>query len=334
MPTYTQKIKVVVSRCIEARGFLDFLQAVGRGHVPVVRLNYRYLKRGYFDITIKGEGLDVDALLRELLLNKGLFYYACSITGHKTEIIDQVIAPVFQDLLEERFQNPYSRSLRRHVRGKISPNQAIPGDFSEPFSHEYEVLLTRWSSRTFGDWDFIKDLDALLTRFMLTKINHPAGARSPVFSILVKKTYAKGVGMADELMDVFNNVHALRTRGLHRLQTKFSKEEMSEVSGRLYNYFQYFDEFDASQRERTEILHGIRFRRIRYGDEKWTDEDGEPYEENGGVAFDRNEIVANPCHDCAAIRGQFHCEGCDAEQCARCKGQRLGCPCKLAKDFN
>jgi hypothetical protein len=327
MPSYTQKIKVPASHYTEATAFLDFLQATGRGHTPIAKLNYRYLGRGYFAITIAGEGLDIDSLLRELLLNKGLFYYACSIKTRKTETIDQVIVPIFQDLLEERFQNPYSRSLRRHIRGKISSGQAIPGDLSEPFSHEYEVLFTRWSGGALSDWDFIQDLDALLTKFMLTKLSHPVGARSPVFPALVKRTHAKGVGMAEELMDVFNNVHALRTRGLHRLQTKFSKEEMSEVSGRLYNYFQYFDEFDASQRERTEMLHGTRFRRIRYGDEKWTDENGEPYED------DWSEITANPCHDCAAIRGQFHCSGCDVEQCARCKGQRLGCPCKLAKDF-
>jgi hypothetical protein len=41
-----------------------------------------------------------------------------------------------------------------------------------------------------------------------------------------------------------------------------------------------------------------------------------------------------PCHDCAVIFGQFHVFGCHWEQCARCEGQRLGCGCALASDYN
>jgi len=53
--------------------------------------------------------------------------------------------------------------------------------------------------------------------------------------------------------------------------------------------------------------------RIRYG------------EETGGMA-----ILAwadQPCHDCAVLKSQYHAEGCDAEECPKCHGQALGCPC-------
>ncbi|MHB9150016.1 MAG: toll/interleukin-1 receptor domain-containing protein [Thermoleophilia bacterium] len=34
-----------------------------------------------------------------------------------------------------------------------------------------------------------------------------------------------------------------------------------------------------------------------------------------------------PCHDCAAIKGEYHVPGCDVEECPVCHGQALGCEC-------
>lgn len=34
------------------------------------------------------------------------------------------------------------------------------------------------------------------------------------------------------------------------------------------------------------------------------------------------------CHDCGAIYGQLHEEGCDWEECAICQGQRISCGCR------
>lgn len=35
-----------------------------------------------------------------------------------------------------------------------------------------------------------------------------------------------------------------------------------------------------------------------------------------------------PCHDCAALSGQLHAFGCDAERCPKCGGQLLICDCE------
>ncbi|MDQ3825088.1 MAG: hypothetical protein M3319_04935 [Actinomycetota bacterium] len=64
----------------------------------------------------------------------------------------------------------------------------------------------------------------------------------------------------------------------------------------------------------TLIIDGIGFKRIKYGDEDLGD-DGP------------NDRQLTNCHDCAALPGQFHVEGCDMEQCPRCKGQLLSCNC-------
>ena len=202
----------------------------------------------------------------------------------------------------------------------------MPGDLNNTFSHKYEILFCKWDGQMIDDWNFIQDVDGLLTRFMLTQLNHTPGTRSPVFPRLVEQVQKKGVGMMDEVKDRFNEVHRERTHGLHRLKVNLTKEEISQIAFALYNYFQYFDEFTESQKIKTEKLHGKRYRRIKYGDEKWDDPSFDPEE--------WKEITDSPCHDCAAIRGQYHCEGCDVEVCARCSGQRLGCPCKLQKDFS
>lgn len=35
-----------------------------------------------------------------------------------------------------------------------------------------------------------------------------------------------------------------------------------------------------------------------------------------------------PCHDCGALPGQVHSEGCDVARCKICLGQRLQCDCE------
>jgi|SRR5580698_1748734 hypothetical protein len=50
--------------------------------------------------------------------------------------------------------------------------------------------------------------------------------------------------------------------------------------------------------------------RVRYGDE--TDDWG---------------ADKSPCHDCRAIKGEFHVPSCDVEQCPGCGGQLLSCDC-------
>ncbi|MHA2314883.1 MAG: hypothetical protein ACXACF_06300 [Candidatus Hermodarchaeia archaeon] len=335
MAGYDQTIKIKAAYHLAAKDFFLFLKAVGRKYARPTRINYRYLKRGRFYITIDGSPGGIDALFQELILNRGLYYYICSIrNSKKKEIITHAIIPVFQQLLEERFQNPYSRFLKRHILGKLSQEKFIPGDFSDPFSHEYEVIFRKWDIGVIDDWNFIKDLDSFLTRFMLIKTGHQPGRRSPAFHILVKRIYEKGVGMAEETKGLFNKIHFERTQGLHRLKNSLSKEEISNLAFQTYNYFQYFDEFQESQKQKTEKLHGKRFRRIKYGDERWLDEHGNPYRDENGELYDWKEISKQPCHDCSAIQGQYHCFGCDVEQCPRCRGQFLGCGCKLQKDFD
>jgi hypothetical protein len=63
------------------------------------------------------------------------------------------------------------------------------------------------------------------------------------------------------------------------------------------------------------IVHGKEVPRIRYGEEKG----------------DRG-ANQKPCHDCAVVKGEFHVQGCDVEQCAGCGKQRFSCDCEPRDD--
>jgi len=67
---------------------------------------------------------------------------------------------------------------------------------------------------------------------------------------------------------------------------------------------------EAAQDEPTEVIAGVVYRRIRYGEDV---PDGKRL-----------------CRDCGVEHGQFHVNGCCVEQCPKCDGQVLSCPCNDA----
>ncbi|MDJ0850330.1 MAG: hypothetical protein QNK04_18320 [Myxococcota bacterium] len=67
---------------------------------------------------------------------------------------------------------------------------------------------------------------------------------------------------------------------------------------------------EEAQQQDTISIAGQDFERIRYGDEP----------QHWGAA-------RTPCHDCVAIRGEFHVPGCDMESCPACGGQMIACGC-------
>lgn len=70
-----------------------------------------------------------------------------------------------------------------------------------------------------------------------------------------------------------------------------------------------------AQETTTCVVNGEIVSRVRYGDE------------NDDWGAD-----SHPCHDCAVIKGEFHVEGCDGEQCPGCGEQRGGCDCEPDED--
>jgi hypothetical protein len=77
-------------------------------------------------------------------------------------------------------------------------------------------------------------------------------------------------------------------------------------------------EIIAAQRLTQLDFGGICYERIRYVEERgWLE-----------VNLHFAEI---PCHDCGVVSGQLHLDGCDVEECLRCRRQLLGCDCWTLK---
>lgn len=69
-----------------------------------------------------------------------------------------------------------------------------------------------------------------------------------------------------------------------------------------------------AQKEIFYVMYGKEWPRIHYGEEKsW-------------LKYNPN-FADNPCHDCVAIKGEYHAPGCDGERCPKCGEQFISCGC-------
>jgi hypothetical protein len=39
------------------------------------------------------------------------------------------------------------------------------------------------------------------------------------------------------------------------------------------------------------------------------------------------------CHDCGALKGEYHHWNCDMEECPACHGQLIGCGCSVSIEY-
>jgi len=314
MAGYDQKIKIRAKFEKEARSFFSFLQRVGKKYSRPVRIRYRYLGQGYFYVNVDGGSGGIDALFQELILNRGLYYYSCTLSNKK-ETISFAILPIFRQLIDYAFENPKSRFLRKHILGKYSQKDFVPSRIKNSYGYDFEILFRRWDLKIISNKNYVIGLDAIFTNFLLDKIKHRTGEKSGRFQSLINSI--KKMFVFDSITEEnFKKIHKIRTGMLHRLESSSSTDELYDISNNLFRYFEYLDEFEESQL--LKCVHGRKrkARRFKYGESIWEKEGEKEY----GSA-----VVNQPCHDCGVTRGFFHVTGCDFEQCPICRQQLLGC---------
>lgn len=330
MAGYDQNIKIKVDFIKDGKNFLNFLQNVGRKYPRPTKIKYRYLKHGYFDIVIDGSSGGIDALFQELILNRGLYYYGCTLKNKKT-VISNVILPIYRQLIDKRFENPQSRFLRKHILGKYSQNDFVPTDAKNKHGYAFELVYRKWDLHMLTNKDYTISIDALITHFLLEKVNHKKGQKSSRFNLLVDRV-SKIFLMDKDVSRAFKEIHRKRTGVLHRLKSSKTTTRLEEYSGILYNYFHYLDEYEESQKLKTIMLHGKRYKRIKYGDEKILDENGKLYRDRNNIPIDLSKMARErPCGDCGVLKGEYHVEGCDIEICPKCGNQCTSCHCGVPR---
>jgi hypothetical protein len=215
----------------------------------------------------------------------------------------------------------YPALLRKQISGGKSLGELAAAEFSDYYGQEYEKLFHQQKLKVISNYEFIRNLDDLLTDFMLFQLEYKKGTKTPQFNLLVDECGRKRIVWEKNVREWFKLVHALRTRGLHRREREIADTQITKIAYDFYNVFEYFSDYFEAQEEKTVILRNKRYRRIRYGDQReWLEFSG--------------YSVGNlhPCHDCGVLKGALHLDGCDWEQCPRCKGQYLGCPCKFEEE--
>jgi hypothetical protein len=323
MSGYNQILKIKSKYSEQAKDFLKFLNNIGKKYERPTKINYRYLGRGRFYIMVDGSPGGIDALFQELVLNRGLYYYSHTLKDRQN-IISQVLVPVFSQLIDYRFENN-TRFIKKHILGKTFQGDFVPSDISNRFGYLFDILFRKWDIGIISDKDYVESLDSLITNFLLIKTNHQEGDKSPSFKILLGKF--KKSFIINDINKIFHKIHEMRTKSLHRLKN-IEKGELMDISYSLIEYFKYLDEFEESQKLKTIKIQSKRYRRIRYGNEKYLDSDGRPFLDKNGRVIDFDKIAQKQdCGDCGVKRGQFHVTGCDLELCPKCGGQFISCRC-------
>jgi len=306
----------------EAGRFLRFLRVAAQKHA--VAIAYSASRSGEFKLSVPAKQTPgLDAFLQEISFQHGLYYYLCAVSNRR-DVARLIVKPVMEELLASQYNVAYPIQIQRHLL-EGSPDWA-GGSFIEGTAQQYEILYQKQKLKMVSGYEFIRDLDDLLTEFMLLQLEHPKGQQSPKFNVLVGLCGQKDILRTKEVRNLFNKVHSLRTKGLHRLEREIPDQQVADIAQEVYYVFEWFDDYWRAQDEKSVLLSGKKYRRIKYGKEPiWqgaSKEDADLWR----TQADR------PCHDCGVIEGELHLEGCDWERCPRCKGQNLGCHCRTEED--
>jgi hypothetical protein len=309
----------------EGKHFLNFLRVAAkkRGVSMSITANHA----GGFKCSIPAQDRDnFDLFLQELMLNQGLYYFLCSVQNRRA-ITRLAVKAIFQELLESRFQFTNPRLLQRQLL-KGLPSCMAAGEFLHGTGRVFEMFSQQFKLGMISGYEFIRNLDDLLTEFMLFQLDHGKGRPSPKFNILVDECGRKDILRDKDIRKLFNQIHSLRTRGLHRLEREIPNSHLSQIDLQVGFFFQYLDDYFQAQAEKTVELKGKRYRRIRYGNEI------RYWKEHAPKKVNWDEIFGRPCHDCFIVRGELHLDGCDMEACPRCGGQYLACECRIDDDHD
>src|SRR5579864_9494721 len=165
----------------QGKAFFAFLRRAARKHSLTLRVSSSSLGRFVCSISRK-QREKFELFLQELMFNHGPYYYLCSLPN-RTVAARLAVRPIFQELLEFGYQFMCPSLIRRHVLE--GEGGWVAGEFSDGMARRYEVLFWRLKLKTISNYEFIRDLDDLLTEFMLRRLGYTKGQKTLKFNLLV-----------------------------------------------------------------------------------------------------------------------------------------------------
>jgi hypothetical protein len=166
----------------EVRDFLKFLRKAGRKFSA--QISVREGRGGQWTLSVPFKNSwSLDTLLHDLVFHRGLYYYLCTVSNRR-QIAASIVKPIFEELLSERFSVAFPVSLRKHlIEGS---DDWVGGNFGrDGTAQKYEILFNEFNLKMISGYEFIRNVDDLLTEFMLFQLSHPKGTKSPKFNVLV-----------------------------------------------------------------------------------------------------------------------------------------------------
>jgi hypothetical protein len=213
--------------------------------------------------------------------------------------------------------------LLKHVLERVNPI-LIYKDIDEPNPEKQTVSLEQALKRLENLRVAIDEKERVVIRRAALKRNLIVHYRFELNKFEWKKLYAQ----LFEFLHFFHFKHLGTDLHSHVLRENWA------VEARLMRFFRehfvIYHGVDVPREYPQEIVAAQRiigfsngkedYYRIRYGDEE-------------GMFTGKFAAEGTPCPDCAVLKGQYHTQGCDLEECPRCHGQALGCPCTTGFDF-
>ena len=213
----------------QAKRFCVFLRNAGRRHG--LDLVFVFTDAQNFSCRLVKDDLDrLTRFVQELTLNYGAYYYLCGVPNRR-EVARFIAKPVMLALMESCFDFTVPALITRHLIDGDSET-LIASSFSSDMQDEFEIMFHRFKLGMLTPWEFVRDLDDLLTAFMLIYLEHKTGSKSPEFGTLVSLCRQKQILRDRQVARTFNRVHELRTKGLHRMEWAVPEQEANEIAGR------------------------------------------------------------------------------------------------------